>query len=101
MAKPVSLYEMKMNSIKMHKVSSFDKLLGPDTSLRQHPLIKSFQNSVEGIQGATPDTYGRLWNIHGQDYMNNVKSIDGATPPQHKDFSHKMSFNLYTKDATG
>jgi len=58
MAKPVSLYEMKMNSMKMHKVSSFDRILGPDSSLRQHPLVKSFQNSVEGINGATPDTYG-------------------------------------------
>jgi len=33
--------------------------------------------------------------------MNNVKSIDGATPPIIKDFSHKMNYNLYTKDATG
>lgn len=32
--------------------------------------------------------------------MNNVKQIDGASPFQ-KDYSHKMNYNLYTKDATG
>jgi hypothetical protein len=58
-------------------------------------------NSVEGIKGATPDTYGWLRNIHHNDFSLDTKTISGASPPPHKDFLNKPNYNLYTKDATG
>jgi len=40
-----------------------------------------------------------LRNIHGKDYLS-TKDISGASPT-YKNYTHKVNYNLYTKDATG
>jgi len=74
-------------------------LIAPGSAQALFTPVKSFQNSVDGISGAKPDLYGKLRNIHGVDYLT-TKDIAGASPT-YKNYTNKVSYNLYTKDATG
>ena len=62
--------------------------------------MERFTNSTKGVDGATPDTYGKNRRFQSPDGSLRVKDIDGASPTPPK-YINKVSYGLLTRDATG
>ncbi|CAI2361327.1 unnamed protein product [Moneuplotes crassus] len=91
-------FEVRKKMMNANGYNRFGEILNPQNSRWK---IRDRDNlTTHDIEGAVPDTYGKLSELKGRDYIN-IGDIKGTQSAYKIDkFTNKSHFNLQTKDVT-